>query len=476
MPYAVFTVVAAYLIVLPNVDLLHTLEWHDNQRLAQLVLLTVVAAGALAGGIRSRSAISVTTLWRAPPAFIRTMLIAAFLLGAVSSAMAPYPRWAFLEWSTMALLMLLALSVAATRRESATRFDRLLLGALVFTAVAYTLKVGVAYSAAMLERLPLHVGWLIDGFSNPRFFGHFQGMTLPLLVLPAMYWARTLLSRVGWTLLPTFWWMLAIASGTRGTWLAMMAACAVVLLSARRAGYPWLKWQLGTFLGGFAVYILFFLVVPGWLGAPATTINRLSDITSLSHRDVIWTMALEYIAAHPFLGIGPMHFAYYPNPIAAHPHMSLLQWAAEWGLPSALLVLGVVLYAGMSFVRQLRAAVPAGDAQAYTLRLALLASLSAAAVQSLVDGVIVMPYSQTLLAVICGWAFAVYRSNLPFTHPVHRSTEVIGVAVVLLSAALLMWGVFPEVQDIAGRQEAYTNRHPERTLLPRFWGQGWIVD
>ena len=107
---------------------------------------------------------------------------------------------------------------------------------------------------------------------------------------------------------------------------------------------------------------------------------------------------------------------------------------------------------------------------------ALLASLSAAAVQSLVDGVIVMPYSQTLLAVICGWALAVYRSNLSFTHPVDRTTEMVGIAVVLLSAALLMWGVFPEVQDIAGRQEAYTNRHPETTLLPRFWGQGWIVD
>lgn len=466
---------AAYLVFLPTTGVVPDLSWHNDQRLAQIALLLLVAVHTASGLIFVGSS-KVAAVWSLTPRYVRIALAAVLLLGMVSAAVAPLPRWALLEWSLMALLLALGMLVAVARHQLPARFDRLLMAALLLTAAAYILKVAVAYSAALVERLPLNIGWLLDGFSNPRFFSQFQSMTLPLLVLPAMYWARTPLSRLSLTLIPVFWWMLAITSGGRGTWLAMLSACTLVLICAKTHAYRWLKWQLGTFVAGAAAYGLFFYAIPGLRGVQADTVNRLVDIASLSFRDVLWKRAMDFIVANPILGIGPMHFSYYPNPVAAHPHMSLLQWAAEWGILSALLVLGIAMYAGWCYARKLRAAMIDNE-ESHVLRLALLGSLCAAAVHSLVDGIIVMPYSQTLLAVLCGWALALHHSRSPLMNNLaDRPVLPIIFLAVALSAALLVWGAAPGVMAIFGGDAAFSAHVVQEggILMPRFWSDGWI--
>ncbi len=472
MPEVLSVALAAYIFVFPTVDWAPDLGWHDGQRIGQIGLLVLAAAGLLAG---SRFAGHVFGIWRLIPGLARFALALAFALGLVSSSAAPLPRWALLEWSLLLLLVLLALAVGGIRREWGPRFDRAMLWVLVLTATAYLLKVCVAYSAALIEHLKLEVWDLFDGFSNVRFFGHFQSMTLPLLVLPAMLWARSPVSRLGFALLPTLWWMLALAAGTRGTWLAMIAASVMIVLCCRRQGVTWLKWQLWTFLGGLTAYGLFFFLLPRLIELPTELINRLPDIAGHSTREIIWNESLGFIAAHPWLGIGPMHFAYYPNDIAAHPHNSLLQWAAEWGAPSALLVAGLVAYGGMVYVRGLRVMDANDDRASCTLRVALLGAVTAAAAQSLVDGVIVMPFSQTVLAVICGWALGLHATGMPVSAKVGRGGGWAMAAVVLFAVGALAHGVYPEIRDIPGRERAFQDKHPGR-LLPRFWQQGWIYE
>jgi O-antigen ligase len=467
--------ILAYLFFMPTIGLTRNLPWHDDQRLGQIILFMIVALVSVFALASSRRGL-MSSGWASISLSARLMLVAAFVLGAVSSALAPLPRWAFLEWATMALLFALAMLVFSLRQQN-PRFDRVLVGVLALTASAYLLKLFVAYTAVLVEHLQLRVEWLLDGFSTARFFGQFQAITLPLMVFPAMYWAKTPLMRVGLTVLPVMWWMLAVASGTRGTWLAMIVAGIIIFICMRRAGYPWLTWQIGTFLAGLAAYGFFFLLVPDFLGVPVDMGNRSPQIFHLRDRDVIWNLALDHLVAHPIFGVGPMHFAYYQNPVAAHPHMSILQWATEWGLPSAVLICGIALYAIACYTRQLRATTPHDNPAAYMLQLAVLASLCAAATQSLVDGIIVMPYSQTLLAVVCGWAFSIYRSNSPVPSAFVLRTEVAGHLAVLLSAAILLWGVYPEVFDISGRQESFVQRHPEMPgLRPRYWTQGWISE
>lgn len=471
-PCVIFFALAAYIFVFPTVDWAPDLSWHDGQRIGQIGLLVLTSAGVLAG---DRLAGHVFGIWRLIPGLARFALALAFALGLVSSSAAPLPRWALLEWSLLLLLVLLALAVGGIRREWGPRFDRGMLWVLVLTATAYLLNVCVAYSAALIEHLDLEVSFLFSGFSNPRFFGHFQSMTLPLLVLPAMVWARTPITRAGFALLPMLWWMLAIAAGTRGTWLGMMVAGAVIVACCRHQGATWLKWQLLSFLGGLAAYGLFFFLLPWLVKLPTQLINRLPEIGSYLTREILWSQSLAFIAAHPWLGIGPMHFAYYPNDIAAHPHNSLLQWAAEWGAPSALLVLGLMAYGGVVYVRGLRAMNANDDRESCALRVALLGSMTAAAAQSLVDGVIVMPFSQTLLAVICGWALGLHATGTPVSAKVGRGGRWAMAAVVLFAVGALAHGVYPEIRDIPGRERAFQDKHPGR-LLPRFWQQGWIYE
>ena len=54
---------------------------------------------------------------------------------------------------------------------------------------------------------------------------------------------------------------------------------------------------------------------------------------SFSVRLILWKQAVNLIKQHPFFGVGPQHFAYYPNEWGAHPHNAVLLFATEWGLP-----------------------------------------------------------------------------------------------------------------------------------------------
>jgi len=195
-------------------------------------------------------------------------------------------------------------------------------------------------------------------------------MTLPLLVLPALIWPVKPYQRLALAVLCSGWWMLAIASGTRGTWLGMGVALFVSIL-CELPGRRWLRAQTSFLIIGTFGYILFFEALPALLGIERVTIasSRFADITSLSGREVLWWQALHMILANPFLGIGPMHLAYHPNGVAAHPHNSVLQWAAEWGLPSAaLLISGVSLGLKSLFRRNLS---KSGDNQSHLLKIHL---------------------------------------------------------------------------------------------------------
>lgn len=69
---------------------------------------------------------------------------------------------------------------------------------------------------------------------------------------------------------------------------------------------------------------------------------RLADLASEEARLGVWQSALAMIRDHPWLGVGPNHFATvhpaYALPQSAHlqdPHSIYLRIASEWGLPAA---------------------------------------------------------------------------------------------------------------------------------------------
>jgi O-antigen ligase len=112
------------------------------------------------------------------------------------------------------------------------------------------------------------------------------------------------------------------------------------------------------------------------------------------------------IRDHPFLGVGPQNYAYASTVTAAHPHNSLLQWAAEWGVPSAILLTGMVGVGLYLWLTRSRSACDETGPSS-TVRAALTASIIAACVHAMLDGITVMPFSQTLLILVAGWALGI---------------------------------------------------------------------
>lgn len=466
---------AAFVFLAPNIDFVAEMQWHDGQRLAQLVLLAVVVLSLAWPG----AARSLADTWTLLPCRVRIALLGTFALGFASCVMAPLPRWGFLEWGLLWLLLILVLCIAAQRRWFGERLDQPLVMLLFATAAAYAISAGAVY-AGMLLVGPAY-GQIFDvrelyvSFSNVRFFGHVQTMLLPFLLLPAMWWATTRWRRMALWSIPAIWWMLAVGSGTRGTWCALLVGVIAAGIYGGETGRRWIKWQLGGLLSGALCYAVFIWAVPQLLEQPVSFLHRAGDIVSLSLREVLWATSIDFVIQHPLLGIGPMHYAYFASKVAAHPHNAVLQWLAEWGIPAGLLLTGVCAVAGLAFAGHVRRTVAqAGDHKSLVL-VALLAALAGAAAQAMVDGVLVMPVSQTVLALMCGWAIGIYFAAGPVRHD--KFQHAILITLTVIAAAAVAWGVALEIGHIAAREKAFLAAHPPYTvLMPRFWTQGWISE
>lgn len=443
------------------------INWSDGLVLLDQQRISQVALAAMAGTVSlARISIGARSL-KAMPQTVRVGLASFFGFGLVSALYVPSLDWALLEWATLLLLVILSLTLATVRICGGPTTDYWLSVLIASVAAVVVLKVMVGYLAALFEGVRLDTPLLFEGtFSNRRFFGQLATLLIPLLA-----WLAVGASRLKplWLLLLCIWWMLVFVSGTRGSWLALVLAYGVVWVVLGKRAWPYMRIQGLALLTGLLAYGLLFYAVPALIGMETAVENRVGqDFSSLSQREVIWGLALKYAWENPWLGIGPMQFAAYPNPVAAHPHNALLQLAAEWGIPAMLIAAGLVANGLVAFAKPLwRGSKPD------MLRVALLISLLGAAVHSMVDGVIVIPYTQTWLAIVAGWALGVHFQGVPVSEtPISPITAWGLRAVVLFALAGLLWGVWPEILNRPEATAAYLEHHDG--LAPRFWAQGWI--
>ncbi|TFY92419.1 pilus assembly protein [Pseudomonas kairouanensis] len=435
---------------------------HDLQRAMQIAIgLCAVLYGmsvAPAGPLVDR-----------PTALGLTLIIA---LGLVSSALAHQPLWAFTEVALFISCGAIAVAFALLRRHGGAPLDRALI--LVVALLCLIKSIQYLYAGALafsLGERVLDLDGLLSGFSNKRFYGQFQTFTLPLLALPLLIPTVSRSQRAAVFALLCIWWMIAISGGTRGTWLGMGMAGGVLALLGPW-GRRWVGWQLAAMFGGLLLYWLAFTVLAGYLGigTSAGASDRLT--TSLSGRGPIWWQAWHMLAEHPWLGFGPMHFADIANKIAAHPHQAILQWASEWGAPSALCVAILAWRGGWATLGKLRERRLSCE-PADLLRLGLFAALIGALVQSMVDGVIVMPNSQVWLALIVGWLMGLHVWQGPATRPLPWAWTVWNILCVL-AVGLLVAIAVRDVPHIKQAQQQYLDTHGN-LLQPRFWAQGVIA-
>lgn len=466
-----YCAIAIYLIGTVNFLFYEDTNWHDQQRFGQglLVLLVLLSWWANLAAKRERTELVI---------FIPRLTIISFaafgFIGAISALMAEFPRWALLEWASILSLMLCTIFIASFRFDGGMRFDRVLI-AICATACTIYLVGCIARYLTIFNGLDLDVWSLFEGFANIRFFGHFQTMTLPLLALPIIY-ARSVRLKVLAFILLGGWWMLAIASGTRGTWLAMFVAILVVYVLCKKIGREWIRLQICGAALGIAAYCLLFFAIPYGFGLDLRTVDRLPNLFGLSNREILWWAALHIIEKSPLLGAGPMHFGVAPTSIGGNPHNALLQIACEWGVPATLLLAGTVFSALWKFAKSFSASSRGEPHTLLILRVALFASLLGAGVQSMVDGIIVMPYSQTLLVLMIGWSMGLYSSTKPDLQKATMNGSIRFAIISFFAVGLMcivIWASAPEAIQLQEREQAYITRNGG-LFSPRFWLQGRI--
>lgn len=415
---------------------------HDIQRIGQLLVL-VASVFVTAPGLKAGAS---------------TLGISGLLVYAAISG----GRWALIETLHLVSLWMLAQVWTARLRW---RPEPAIPALLALLAGIYLLLLLPRWAALVFENLRFLPQDFFVGFSNPRVFGHWVTLTLPLLVIVRLQRVET--GRHVWLIdsLIAFWVCFTFASGTRGSWAAIVGAtlvCACAGAGGRRVARALVR---AGVLGG-ALYALMFVLLPREFAAQATLqgMSRLSEGANLSGRNVLWMKALDGICSHPWMGLGPMAYAANGNGIAAHPHGMLLQAAYEWGVPLTLIVL---LWGLHALWHQFSLCRKEGE----PLRAALLTAVIGGLLQAQIDGVLVMPFGQTVFVLLCACLVALPMGRQPDIE-VSSSIGFRGVMSCLVLAQCLL--LAPELKRLDAWAENGLRASGLSYYQPRYWVQGLI--
>ena len=397
------------------------------------------------------------------------MLVVA--LGCVSAYLSPAPRYALQEVSLFCGLFFLSGFTASLWGKYAESLLKNLVYSVLLGAILYMIGFYTGYVASYLENIPLKFPEPFFGFSNIRAFNQFQLWTLALLSLPILSFnIQRRCLRWGLYLSLVAWWVLYFYSGSRGVIVAWLSAMLVTAGVYRQLSRPLLVLQLQGAASGLLIYGLLFQYLT--TADPGKIASQSALRTQTNDRAYLWQQAWEMLGNHPWFGIGPMHYAWYPNYIAAHPHNSLLQLAAEWGLPATIIILLIFALGIYRWLSRFNADSLLEESEfRRNLLVTLFFTLVANSIYSLFDGVIVMPLSQLMLAVVVGLMLGIF-SNQPYLAdmPAKLTPHRIFAGMVLIA---LVWSVLPDVLPrVCYRNDLIDNRY--HVAGPRFWEDGGI--
>ena len=350
-------------------------------------------------------------------------------LGFISSIVSYSPRHALYEWSNLLMLFFVSWMIATDIAYHSSNFlDRMLLLCGAGCSL-YIFQAVVAYVSFIVVGLQPDPQDLIVGFDNYRFLNHVQTISLPLLGILAIRGFKTntsaYISSKYWFLILTLWWMLTFVSGGRGTFLSVWLGMLVVISLYFRKAWPWFRIMSLSCALGLITYMFFYWFVPCLFDLqPFGLLLNIVERTVAdpgSSRWPLWQRAIELTASHPWLGVGPLHFAHFSQDlkIAAHPHNFLLQIAAEWGLP-ALTIFIMLIISGICALVSVGHVISPIDFRNQTLHAAFAATAISIFIDCLVSGLMVMPTSQLWIATYVGcswgWIASQTKSNKLFKY------------------------------------------------------------
>lgn len=449
---------AFFLVVFSSTSLSYWLldySWLEQQRITQLLLVLFASLVVVFGYLRSSG--PVTLPGRA--------LLFALVLGVVSALLSQYPEWALKEWARYASSVALIFYLGHILRQVSAQ--QLVLFILLATSVILAVQFYAFYLASFFTGTRDVDPYLMyPGFDNPRFYGQFQMLLIPLLhgLSFQQRAGEKLFNKKVIYIVLLLQWSIVWALAGRGVFLGLGLSALTVLL-ATGARYKTLLWQiLGFAVAGATLYVLLFFFIPEWVGLARELPSGLRF--GLSRREVLWHGAWAMMQANPLLGVGPLHYSAVWNHIGAHPHQALLQFLAEWGVPATLLLL-------FSVVAGMRCGLNRIRNTPNTLDAALWQALLGSLVLAQVDGVFVMPYTEGWLAIMAGLALARWRGSVEATTATFSLRRTMFFMLLLLAIAVIGRILIVEVPQLHETSKRFYQEHNIGSP-PRFWDQGWI--
>ena len=343
---------------------------------------------------------------------INLWILATLAIATLATGFSPVPLAAF-----KGLLKLISyLGVYALMRELLAQqprwWDRIV--AALLSGSLYTSVLGIRQLYGNTEEL---ARWadpnsVADGtiriygtLENPNLLGGFLLAVLPLAVAALLRW-RPPLQRLFAAGSLALGLIALVLTYSRGAWMGMVASLGLMaLLLALRQTRNWPPlWRrlfplLLLVLGSAALVLLVTQVEPLRVRVLSLVAGR--EDSSNNFRINVWLAALKMVEARPWLGIGPGNEAFnliYPlfqqpkfNALSAY--SIPLEIAVEAGIAGLIVLLGLVITAVRSGLRQIR-----GEGAQVLPALAALAMVAGLGVQGLTDTIFFRPEVQLI-----GW-------------------------------------------------------------------------
>jgi putative inorganic carbon (HCO3(-)) transporter len=442
---------------LPSVQFMpKSIVWfNDRQRLLELLLLSFVLLDAILKGFtQAENQVLIAKN-------VRNVFLLLLGLALISCCLAYSPRQALVETSVFASLCFLSLFVACLFNENKQLFLKQFTYALWASILLYMLSFYTGYITATIFKTPLNWPLPFTGFTNVRSFNQYQLWGLGLLCLPFFNNNLNKNKRTCLHFALTSWWVLLFYSASRGVLLAWLIGVLATAIIYRKNAWLFLRLQLIHIITGFISYNILFKIIPAYSQHNLVTGTVMRETTN--DRIGLWVNAIALIREFPLFGAGPMHFAWFSQS-NAHPHNSILQLAAEFGLPATLIVLSILAYGLNCWLRKFNANTFKSQKELDSqLAIILLFTVITNAAYSMVDGVIVTPISQVLMFTVIGLMIGHYC----YGHSTNVKPKVrpIFASIVLLS---MIWSTLPEIaQGLSGNEKGFSMGYT--AAGPRFW-------
>lgn len=483
--YLLLAMIAVFFLVTLNFYIMRWLMPHyipyDVQRVFQLGLLVVASLCLIfSQGLQERW----LKVFLQIPLWVRVALLLVALLGVISAIRAPLTNMALLEVAFYFLLFTFILSLAAAIKQQPIQYQASLIRIYYLGAITF-LAIFISVIIHTLRQAGGDLAISMPGFINIRYFSEYQIWGLLLMIVPFMVKGRSKVLLVFLGCIFGLWWMMVFLDYSKGMLLSLVLAAVVVVVLYGKLGLSWIKWQSCFAVLGLLFYGLIFhgIKLVTWLHPQAQSGSALhlsyvsqSVYQSVTPRVALWQQAWHLFMTHPWLGVGPMHYAYYPNQYAAHAHNGYLQLLAEWGGLAFVLLMAVLFIAMTCWVKTFNAkTIACKSAYEQTLIMSLTAALTAGLSYIFVGGALITPLSQVMFCIIIGWALAVYQ--LTQTAPVlmgqlnyQRMSLIVLLIIATMFVAAMVGGVIMVLPEL--EMQWLMNTHFQGILMPGFWAQG----